>query len=470
MLVEKGNLKAMNMVDNFEKTDISFELNANFTGNTIDNLAGSIHFKEGNFTNENGDLSFDNIDLKTFYEDEPVLQVRSDFLDADIRGRYQLQNFYNSVKQIITHFVPSSGLTFSEQTAPNNFDFRLKFKDINRFTRVLIPKLQMRPAEIVGSINSEKNTLVLNGVFPEIQYGSTHLQKLAISINGEDQLNVRNKVDEVSIGDQFKIYNLSLISQGVNDELDSKLAWNNYGALSYSGSINTSTKFFPRKNRPHVEINVKPTRIYLADSLWQVNSSLITVDSTVIKVNKFLLSNNGQSVTFDGSIDNRQENKLNIYFNQVDLNSLNRIIGQDLEMKGELNGNLSLFDVYQRPLFLADLRIAKLGLLGQLLGDASVQSRWDRDAEEINAELLVNSGQKNSLHAFGIYSPERDSLSIFTNFDHFSILILQPLMGSSFANVHGDATGKVWIHGPSPKRFWQAPGTIWRLPDCSGNF
>jgi hypothetical protein len=447
MRVEKGNLKAMNLVDNFKKSDISFDLNANFTGNNIDNLAGSIHFTEGSFSNENGTLAFNNIDLKTFNEDEPVLQVRSDFLDADIRGKYELHNFYNSVKQIVSHFLPSSGLTFTDQTGQNNFDFQLKLKDINRFTKVLIPELMMKPAEIVGSINSERNTLVFNGSFPEIQYGSTNLQKLTVSINGEDNLNIRNKVDEVSIGEQFKIYNLSLISEGMNDVMDSKLAWNNYGSLSYSGSINTSTRFFAQKKRPHIEISVKPTRIYLADSLWQVNSSSITVDSTLININKFKLSNKSQVVTFDGSIDNSQDNKLNIFFNQVDLNSLNRIIGEDLELKGELNGNLSLIDVYHRPLFLADLKIENLGLLGQLLGDASVQSRWDRDAEEINAELLVHSGEKNSLQAFGIYNPGKDSLSVFTNFDHFSILILQPLMGSSFANFHGDATGKVRIYG-----------------------
>ena len=447
MRVEKGNLKAMNLVNNFEKSDISFDLNANFTGNNIDNLAGSIHFTEGSFINENGALAFNNIDLKTFYEDEPVLQVRSDFLDADIRGKYQLHNFYNSVKQIISHFLPSSGLTFADQKGQNNFDFQLKLKDINRFTKVLIPELMMKPAEIVGSINSERNTLVFKGSFPEIQYGSTHLQKLTVSINGEDKLNVRNKVDEVSIGGQFKIYNLSLISEALNDVMDSKLAWNNYGSLSYSGSFNTSTRFVAQQNRPHVEISVKPTRIYLADSLWQVNSSLITVDSTLININKFKLTNKNQVVTFDGSIDNSLENKLNIFFNQLDLNSLNRIIGEDLELKGELNGNLSLFDVYHRPLFLADLKIGNLGLLGQLLGDASVQSRWDRDAEEINAELLVHSGQKNSLQAFGIYNPGKDSLSVYGNFDHFSILILQPLMGSSFANFHGDATGKVRVYG-----------------------
>ena len=99
-------------------------------------------------------------------------------------------------------------------------------------------------------------------------------------------------------------------------------------------------------------------------------------------------------------------------------------------------------------MFLADLKIDGLSLIGQTIGNASVQSRWDRDAEEIIAELNVNSDDKTTLEAYGIYNPAKDSLSVNTNFNHFSLLILQPLLGSSFANFHGDATGKVHVYGP----------------------
>jgi len=448
MLVEKADLKALNLISAYKKAEISFALNANFTGNNIDNLAGFIHFKEGHFMNENGVVAFDNFDLKTFNEPEPLLQLRSDFLEADIRGKYQLHNLPYTVKSIIARYLPSSGIKIPVQKVTNDFDFRLVLKDINRFAKVLVPDLIMEPAKLEGSISSDNNTLVLNAGFPQIQYKSSVLKNVTVTINGDSKLNIRNKVDEIDLGEQFKVYNLSLISEASDDVMDSKLAWNNFGEVSYSGSINTSTKFIQQKNYPHLEISVKPTRIYFADSLWQINSALITVDSTLIRFNKLKLSSHSQSITADGSIDKSTDKKLNILFNQIDLNSLNAFIAGDLELKGELDGSLSLFDVYRRTLFLSDLKIAGLGIIGQPIGDASIQSRWDTEAEEINAELDVKSGEKNTLHAFGIYNPGRDSLSIHTNFDHFSLLILQPLLGSAFANFHGDATGKVRLYGP----------------------
>jgi hypothetical protein len=447
MQVERADLIALKLIDKFKKSEISFALNANFTGNNIDNLDGLIHFAKGTYQNENGILSFDNFDLKTFFDQEPVLQLRSDFLDADIRGKYELHNLHHSVSKIISWYLPALGTEIEDQKGMNNFDFSVKLKDINRFTRILIPALSMDPAKFEGRINSEKNSLVVDGMFPLLQYKSTVFKKIRINIDGNSKLDVKNKVDEISVGDQLKVYNLSLISTISDDLMDSKLAWNNIGDVSYSGSINTSARFFRQEKSPHIEIAVKPTRIYIADSLWQINSARITIDSTLVKINKLALTSRNQSIIVDGIINEDQSNKLNINFDQIDMNSLNTFLAGNLELKGELNGSLSLLDVYRRILFLADLKVEGLSLLGQHLGDATVQSRWDPNANEINAELVVETNQNRALHAFGSYNPGNDSLSIDTHFNHFSLLILQPLLGSSFSNFHGDATGKVHIFG-----------------------
>ena len=447
MQVEKADLIALKLASKFKRSEISFALNANFTGSNIDNLDGLIHFAKGTYQNENGLLSFDNFDLKTFFENEPVLQVRSDFLDADIRGKYELHNLHHSINKIISWYLPAYDLEIPTQKTMNNFDFSVKLKDINRFTQVLIPDLKMDPAKFEGRINSEKNSVVVNGMFPLLQYKSSVFKKITVNIDGNSKLDIKNKVDEISIGDELKVYNLSLISAVSGDLMDSKLSWNNFGDVSYSGSINTSTRFFRQEKSPHIEIAVKPTRLFLADSLWQINSALITIDSTLIKINKLALTSSGQSVIADGIINEDQSNKLNISFHQIDISSLNTFLPGNLKLKGELNGSLSLLDVYRRILFLSDLKVDGLSLLGQKLGDATIQSRWDRDANEINAELVVETNQNRALHAFGTFNPGSDSISIDAKFNHFSLLILQPLLGSSFANFHGDATGKVHLFG-----------------------
>jgi hypothetical protein len=447
LMVENANLKAMNLDHSFAQSNISFALDANFTGNNIDNLAGFIHFRKGSYQNENGLLTFDNFDLKTSYENEPVLQVRSDFFDADIRGQYELHSLANSVKKIWSHYLPSAGIKPSGQSDSNNFDFSLNLKDINRFTRVLLPDLMIDPAKIEGNISSERNTLVVNATFPHIHYKTAVLSRFSLVVQGNSELMIHNKIEEVSLGSSFKIYNLALNANAAADVLDSKLSWNNFGQVSYSGSLSALTRFYPQKNYPHVEVALKPSRIFVGDSLWQVNPALVTIDSTHIGVNNVSLSSKGQSVRVEGSVALNQDDKLNVHFQKIDLNALNDFVPGDLELAGELNGSVSLFNVYKQALFLSDLKISDFGMLGQLLGNATVQTQWDTNSESINARLRVDSENRRTLDASGIYNPGKDSLSIHTNFDHFSILILQPLLGSGFDRVHGTATGKVWVHG-----------------------
>lgn len=447
MEMEKANLKALNLDHTYKQSQVSFALDANFTGSSIDNLDGSVHFSKGTYKNENDSLSFNNFNLKTFFDDEPVLLIRSDFLDADIEGQYELHNIHHSLKQIIHKYLPAAGFTFPVHKTRNIFDFKLVLKDINRFTKALYPDLKMNPAVVEGRINSLKNLLTVNASFPEIQYQSTRIQKLTVNVDSNTKLNIRNKVENIFVGEKFKVYNLSMNSEAEKNVLDSKIAWNNFGAESYSGSINTNTRFFKQKDAAHMEISVKPTKIFIADSLWQINPALVTIDSTQIKVDQLRFSNKGQSVTVDGSINKNQSEKLNVHFNEIDINWLNNFIAGNLKLKGKLNGSVSVFDIYQKSLYLADLKVEGLSLLGQSIGEASVQSYWDPAAKEINAELLVDSNNKNTLIANGIYNPQKDSISVDTNFDHFSLLILQPLLGSNFSNIHGDATGKVRVYG-----------------------
>jgi len=447
MQLESADLKALNLDHTFKQSKVSFALDANFSGNSIDNLDGSLHFTKGNYLNENDSVSFNNIHITTFFDDEPILLVRSDFFDANIEGQYQLQNIHHSLKQIMSKYLPSMDFNAPVQKTRNIFDFKFNLKDINRFTKVFIPELKITPSVIEGKINSVRGLISFNASFPEIQYKSTKIHKLTVNVEGDTKLNIRNKVEDIFIGDQFKVYNLSMNSEAEKDVLDSKVAWNNFGAVSYSGSINTNTRFFKQKEGTHLEVSVKPTKIFVADSLWQINPALITIDSSQVKVDHLKLSNKGQSVMVDGSINKNQNEKINVNFNAIDIQWLNNFVAGNLKLKGKLNGSLSIFDVYEKSLFLSNLEVDGFGLLGQQIGNVLVQSYWDPASKEINAELTVDTEQKKTLVASGTYIPDQDSLSVNTNFDHFSLKILQPLLGSNFANIHGDATGKVRVYG-----------------------
>ena len=78
---------------NFDKLDssasVTLLLTSNFKGNSIDNLDGEIKLLNSRFRKYSNNLELYDFSIKTFKENnEPVLSLRTDFADADIKGYY----------------------------------------------------------------------------------------------------------------------------------------------------------------------------------------------------------------------------------------------------------------------------------------------------------------------------------------------------------------------------------------------
>ncbi len=448
MHVDKADFKALKLNQSDSVSAATFSLHANFAGTNIDNVQGWIRFDNGRYWNQNGEMVFDNFELSTFDEDEPVLQINSDFLDAELRGDYHIYDLPNAIKKVIVHYLPASGMTYDKKRTRNNFAFWAHVKNVDQLTRVFFPGLVIHPGEIEGEVDLARDYVNLTGDFPYIEYNSTifHDVKLSLASNGE--LQFRNRIGNIELPNQFRIYNISLLSDIENDRVDSKLVWNNFSEKSYSGSVNVLTTFKKEKNRlPHVDLAVKPTRIYIADSLWTMNSGTISIDSTEITVKNIKLANKNQYLMFDGAVSKDQSKKLNLLFNHLSLTNLNAVFSEDLGIEGEVNGSVSFFDLYEQPLFLANLKLDNLIYSGQALGDASLVTRWDRNAEKIFAEVSMTKDNHRTMYVDGSYNPKKDSIDFNANFEHFSLLALQPVLDGTFTNIRGNASGKVRIYG-----------------------
>ena len=73
-------------------------LTANFKGNNIDNLDGEIKLLNSSFRKYGNILEFYDFSLRTFTEDNlPAISLRTDFVDADLRGNYNFAQLGKTV-------------------------------------------------------------------------------------------------------------------------------------------------------------------------------------------------------------------------------------------------------------------------------------------------------------------------------------------------------------------------------------
>lgn len=452
LLLEKANLSALHIDKIHQKSDLSFDLKANFTGNSIDNINGNIWFEEGQYTNENNSFMLNSLNISTFHDSIPHLQVKSDFLDADLKGSYSFLSMKEGIRNLIHHYLPASGVKPVQTSGLNNFTVELNIKDPEPVTRTFLPDLSLSAAKLVAQFNENQARFNLYTEFPHIRYNKISLNGYSFSINAGDKLEIKSRTDEFQINDAQKLYNLSFLSEAKNNAAQAKLVWNNYDEKTYSGKLETGMVFSqPEKENSHIEIEVFPTKIYIADTLWTVHPASISVDSTHIEVNHLKISHHDQYFMINGAVSQNKEDRMNVMINNFNLNNLNLIGGKSLDLQGSLSGTASVYEVYEKAFLLSDLKINEFRYSGQQIGDLSLLSKWDPPSESVQSELIVKDHDHQTLYGYGNFSPYRDSLDFTVNLDHFSLSALDPVLKKVFENVFGLATGEVKIYGRPEK-------------------
>lgn len=452
LVLEKANLNALNIDRKHHLSELSMAVNAKFKGSGIDNLDGSIWVDEGQYLNENDTLQLNSLSINTFYDDMTHLQVRSDFADVDIEGDYSFRNFFGSIKNLVYRYLPSSGIKYREGLDANQFDFHISVKNAQPLTKTFLPELYVGPSEITGQFNDQEQKLNLIVEIPRMEYRNLIFNGYSLTIHSNDRLEFKNRLDELRISEGQSIYNLAILADASEDRLNSKVVWNNFHAKTYSGEIETQIDFLKTGyNQTHVEMDIIPSKIYIADTLWNVAPAEITIDSTRIKVKGLEIYNNNQHFAANGAISKDKSDRLNLRVDGLNLSNLNLLTKRNIQLEGTLDGTASVFDVYERALFLSNLRINDLSFRKHEIGDVSIVSKWDRQSEEIQSELKINSKTHQSLYAHGAYNPASDSLDFTASLNDLSLTILQPILQNSFQSIRGRGTGDVWIHGTPEK-------------------
>jgi len=449
MNLNRANLIALNVDKKDSLSDLSFLMKANFTGDNIDNLSGSIWLEDGTYKNENGEIELKSFNLKTFNDGVyDNMQLRSDYLDADFRGDYTFHNLKNSVLKIISGFLPPPGFDFNNDKSRNIFSFSGKVKDFSKISEVFLPDLYLEPVSFSGNINSEKNELNLLAGFSKIKYKNVVLHDVKLNFDAGSELSIKNRFGQVDIDGNYSIYNLAMVGTGTKDQFNTKFSWGNYQEQTYSGQVNTVTKLEKADGDSiQFETRILPSKIYITDSLWNINPATLKVSNKEIEINNLSFSRNKQKILANGCVSENKDKHLSLKLENIDLANLNNLIDAGLDIKGTLSGDAAVFDPYENAYFISDLRISDFVLSDHLFGDVSMVNKWDGNSEVIDSELKVSKNNQNTLFASGKFSPKKNMIDYNVQVNGMSVTALQPFMEGSFTDFKGTAFGKVRVHG-----------------------
>ncbi len=451
--IEKANLVILGLDRERKIADLSLKVNANFTGNHIDNINGKINLQRFKFVRDNKTLETKDFLLETTNSAEKnTISLRSDVADMNIEGKYLFGEFDLTFRDYLHHFLPSVKLPFSDRmsTGKNAFQFDIRVNKAEELSSFFVPGLKIKsPVILAGNIDTEKKVFNLDGSVNELVFNNHEVRGVTInSRNIGNNWLFRIGSKEALLGGEIAVENLSVNNTLVHDSLNTIINWNNTAIPTYSGKVNFLGIFSKSKiGNSLADFYLNPSKIWLADSLWQVEKSHLHLDSTSIAIDNFSIHHKEERFRVYGNVADNSSARINVEFTRVKLSNLDLLLGEEVGIYGELNGVTAIADPYHSLFLTSKLKVSDFTYLDKNFGDILLDNSWDQEKEKLITSLKLVKDSKAGFDLKGYFQPKGDSISYHATFNDYPLETLLPILNSFANKVEGSGNGQVNITG-----------------------
>ncbi len=454
LTLQKADLIALNIDSKYEVSDMAFIMNANFKGNSIDNIDGEILIENGFYRNQNGKMTFEDLSLQTSGVGiNRELHFKSDFIDADLFGDYNFQYLRPNINYILSHYLPSLSFWDTNNQNLNNFEYAINIKKLDDIIGVFKPNYIIEtPISISGEINTGEHFLTIDGEIPGISNEKIAIKSLSFKNLTNGSFAPWINSEEIQTKSGFKLYNVTLANEANNNSVETRLTWNNFHTLSYSGEVHTISDFSKKAYQPlKIKTKIQQSKVYISDTTWHIDPCTVLIDSNSVFVDGMNFHSKNKHISVEGKISEDPSDNLILNINNISLRELENYFQQQNIVSGIINGTVGIQDLYGETFLSSDLQCTGLAINEQELGDAFITNKWDNKTKVVNSELIIENKNRRQLEAIGYYDPINNYLNYDAKFDHLSIVVLEKLIKNNFSNFHGDAVGDVKIYGNPAK-------------------
>jgi hypothetical protein len=458
----KADLYKLHLDKSDTTSAASMLLTANFRGKIDEKLEGEVKLLNSSLRKYGNTLEMYDFSLRSFMDNnQPSISLRTDYLDADLKGYFNPAGLMSFVGSAMAGLMPSRydrpethtgfvrdtlafAVSFKKTDNINNF-FRtgLLIADKSTITGEIIADTAAHVKLLSGNLAFRGNTfsdLVIDIDYSPLLFG-TGLRSSSLNFLGHSDLKDFS-ADFSTKPDNFTFS----LNWGDDDSRSSGT-----GSFTARG---TSMKEAGTESGPVMLIDIASSDIISQDNQWKINHSTILLDSNMVNINNLLIHNENSYYLIDGTLSKNREDSLRLEFKNIDISPLNSLIGGkdnrdklSLDLKGELSGKILLTDVYRNPLAEGDLRINGFSILRGEYGTLTLNSAWNNEGKVAEIRAGNNLSGKKMLDVKGYYNPPLRKLDLTALTEKLPVDALNPLLSTFASDISGSASGKVRISG-----------------------
>lgn len=436
-------------------------------GSNIDNLDGSITLNNLEFTREKKDYSLNTMVLKSEFNNDGTrtLYFLSDFVIADMRGKFEVMKIGNAVTDVMSAYLPAYfppraiDPKKKEQDAPQNFTLKVSFLRNTDALKAFVPNLMIAPQTYFEArLDQSQRALSLRNVYCDSlaigEYELYDFRTVTVEgLNGKAELLF--VIDRVQVNDSTGFDNVQLDASAGSNKLVTTLDWSNETKQSNMGRLVATTNF---RSKNSANIVIDEGTFFFNDSSWQVDpGNSINIDSNVINVKNLVFHSGSQTVSAHGMISNNPAHHLDVRVDRFNLSSINFLTeANDITLGGFVAGKVELSNLYNAPTFNGDADFDEFFFNKQRIGDGKttanylpekqeifINSNFWRKLDDITGDPIIN------INVMGSYFPKREenSLALDAHLYQVPLGLIQPVLSDYCSIVNGYIDGDMKITG-----------------------
>ena len=452
---------------NFDKTDTTSQLamllTANFRGNSIDNLFGEIKMLNSTLRKYNNKLDLYDFSLKAFNENnKPAISLRTDFVDADLRGYYQFGEIGNVVKTALASIIPSRyEAPVSLKNQPKNkFTFALNFKNTDKINKFFRTGILMSEKSTLSGIFHQDSIIRINANAKMFNYRNNIFSNIAINSSYADTIFKADlKSSSLSVLGQPDLKNFQAGFSTKPDNFIFNFDWDNKEKVPGKGAFiarGTFTRKDGTDKGAQLKIEIDSSEVYTSNNIWKIRQSVVQIDSNAARIDRFVLASRNNSYEIDGTISGDSRDTLRLEFRGIDLSPLSQLGEKDKEgdkseipfnPKGVINGNILISSALKNIMIESNIRINGFSILGGEYGNVSIVSIWNSSRKVADINVSNNLNGKRNIDLKGYYDPAIKKFNIAATTSNLPIDALNPLLDFFASEITGTISGKINLTG-----------------------
>lgn len=403
------------------------EIDADIQSADLDYLNGKISANNFIIANEKEQFVLDSINvIATSTAEKNTLVVKSQFMNADVTGKYQLSKIATALQNSISNYYNINSNSKNTQVKNQQFAFKIDVKD-NPILLKFIPELKsLSPIALSGRYNSVNDTIIINGNIPKLVYGTNTISGAILKVDTKDNALIYSLVVDDIQNASFQLPFTNISGKVENNIVDYSVQLKDLKNKERYLIVGTL-----KSENGNSDINLNPTNLILNYEKWNLSEeNLIRIGKNGIYANNFELNKDGNSIKIQ-SESTQPNSPLAIDFKDFEIETLTNIAQKsNLQIGGKINGNAQLKDLMQTVKFTSDLTIDNFTFQKDTVGNLKVKVD-NQIANTYNANVEI-TGFDNQVNLDGNYKTSTSNFDLNLDIQKLNVKSIQ---GFSFGNI-----------------------------------